>query len=142
MKIENWNPWLLIGRMIDVVCGLIEDGAGRVLACRRAAGQALAGLWEFPGGKLEPGEDAAAALVRELREELGVVVESGEALAPVEHDYGGFVIRLIPLRCRVVSGEPHPHEHDAIRWVGPHETGALEWAAADLPVVAEWAGKR
>ncbi len=128
------------GRVLDVVCGLIEDGAGRVLACRRAAGQRLAGLWEFPGGKLEPGEEAAAALVRELREELGIEVETGEALRVVEHDYGGFAIRLIPLWCRIVEGEPHAHEHDAIRWVGPEETDELEWAAADLPVVREWVG--
>lgn len=123
-----------------MVCGLIEDGAGRVLACRRAPGQALAGLWEFPGGKLEPGEDATAALVRELREELGIEVETGAALTVVEHDYGDFAIRLIPLRCRVVAGEPHPQEHDAMRWVGPEEVGGLEWAAADVPVVGEWVG--
>ena len=124
--------------MIDVVCGLIEDGKGRLLACRRAAGQALAGRWEFPGGKLEPGEDAAGALVRELREELGIEVETGAALGVVEHDYGDFAIRLIPLRCRITRGEPHPHEHDAIRWVGPEEAGGLEWAAADRPIVEEW----
>ncbi len=58
----------------------------------------------------------------------------------VEHDYGDFAIRLIPLMCRIVEGEPHPHEHDAIRWVGPDEVGGLEWAAADVPVVAEWVG--
>lgn len=126
-------------RMIDVVCGLIEDGVGRVLACRRAEGR-LAGMWEFPGGKLEEGEDALQALVRELREELGVEVECGKAMMPVEHDYGDLAIRLIPLRCRIVSGEPHPHEHDAIRWVGPGEVGELSWAAADVPVVAEWVG--
>ena len=92
-----------------MVCGLIGDGDGRVLACRRAEGMRLAGFWEFPGGKLEAGEDAAGALVRELREELGVEVETGATMTPVEHDYGDFAIRLIPLRCRIVSGEPHPH---------------------------------
>lgn len=127
-----------MGRMIEVVCGVIEDGEGRVLACRRAEGMRLAGMWEFPGGKLEDGEDAAQALVRELREELGVEVECGESMTPVEHDYGDFAIRLIPLRGWIVAGDPHPHEHDAIRWVGPEEAGELAWAAADVPVVEEW----
>ena len=124
--------------MIDVVCGVIEDGGGRVLACRRGPGMALAGCWEFPGGKREPGEDAPAALVRELREELGIEVVAGDALTEVEHDYGTFAIRLWPFRCRVQTGVPVAREHDALRWLGADEITQVPWAAADVPVVAEW----
>lgn len=124
--------------MIDVVAGLILDDAGRLLACRRPVGKHLGGLWEFPGGKLEPGESPAAALVRELEEELGITVAPDTALTPVVWDYGHGPIRLHPLLCRIVSGTPHPHEHSEIRWCEKDELGELDWAAADVPVLEEW----
>jgi len=124
--------------MIDVVAGLILDDAGRLLACKRPEGKHLGGKWEFPGGKLEEGEDAAAALVRELEEELGIVVLAGEFLTPVVWDYGSGPIRLHPIVCRIAAGAPHPHEHSEIRWCGREELGRLDWAAADVPVLAEW----
>jgi 8-oxo-dGTP diphosphatase len=117
---------------------LLEDGAGRVLACRRGPSMSMAGKWEFPGGKLEPGEDAPAALVRELREELGVEVEVGAALTSVGHDYGTLAIRLLPFRCRIGAGVPVAHEHDRLCWVTADECGGLEWAAADVPIMREW----
>ena len=127
-----------VANMIEVVCGLIEDGDGRLLACRRPPGKHLGGLWEFPGGKVEPGESPRAALVRELREELAIeTVVTGE-LAPVDWDYGGGPIRLIPFLCRVVTGEPHPHEHDAHEWIDRVSCDRLVWAAADVPILAEW----
>lgn len=124
--------------MIQVVCGLIEDGGGRVLACLRPEGKHLGGKWEFPGGKVEPGEEPAAALIRELREELSITVEITADLTPVVWDYGGGPIRLIPFCCRITAGEPHPHEHDAIRWIDAAACHQLDWAAADLPILAEW----
>lgn len=128
--------------VIDVTCGLLERD-GRVLVAQRAPGRALAGKWEFPGGKVEPGEAPAACLARELREELGIEVEVGAALPPCVHHYGGpRAIRLIPFVCRVVGGEPHPHEHSAIRWCTPDEIAALDLAAADLPVLAHYRAVR
>lgn len=124
--------------MIDVVAGLILDEAGRLLACRRPEGKHLGGKWEFPGGKLEEGEDAAAALVRELEEELGIVVIAGELLTPVVWDYGKGPICLHPIVCRIAAGEPHPHEHSEIRWCGREDLGGLDWAAADVPILEEW----
>jgi len=124
--------------MIDVVAGLILDEAGRLLACKRPEGKHLGGKWEFPGGKLEPGEDPAAALIRELDEELGIVVVPAEPLTPVVWDYGRGPIRLHPLLCHIVSGIPHPHEHSEIRWCGVEELGSLDWAEADVPILAEW----
>lgn len=124
---------------IDVVAGLIVDAGGRLLACRRPPGKHLAGKWEFPGGKVEPGEDPATALVRELEEELGITVSPREPLTPVVHDYGRGPIRLIPIPCSIARGEPHPHEHDLIRWCTVAELGGLDLAEADLPILAEWA---
>jgi 8-oxo-dGTP diphosphatase len=124
--------------MIDVVAGLILDEAGRLLACKRPEGKHLGGKWEFPGGKLEEGEDPAAALVRELEEELGIIVVAGEQLTPVVWDYGRGPIRLHPIVCRIALGEPHPHEHSEIRWCGPDDLKALDWAEADVPVLKEW----
>lgn len=124
--------------MIEVVAGLIEDGAGRLLACRRPEGKHLGGKWEFPGGKIEPGEEPPQALIRELAEELGIVVSPLRRLSPVVWDYGRGPIRLEPWICRIVSGSPIAHEHSEIRWCSPAELTALDWAAADLPILAEW----
>ncbi len=127
--------------MIDVVCGVIWNEEGLVLACRRAADRHLGGLWEFPGGKVEEGEEPRMGLARELREELGVEVEVGEGLATVEWDYGGRPIRLLPFHCRLVSGVAAALDHEEIRWCGREELRKLEWAGADLPVLAEIFGE-
>lgn len=124
--------------MIEVVAGLILNSQGQLLVCRRAPEKHLGGKWEFPGGKLEPTETAAQALVRELQEELGITVAPGQALSPVVHDYGRGPIRLSPILCRITIGTPHPHEHSEIRWCGKTQVHSLDWAAADLPILAEW----
>jgi 8-oxo-dGTP diphosphatase len=128
--------------MIDVVAGLILDDAGLLLACKRPEGKHLGGKWEFPGGKLEPGEDPATALIRELEEELGILVETGTALTPVVWDYGRGPIRLHPLLCHIRSGTPHPHEHSEIRWCAPDDLATLDWAEADVPILAEWQARQ
>jgi 8-oxo-dGTP diphosphatase len=123
---------------IPVVAAVIEDGHGRVLVAQRPAHKHLALKWEFPGGKVEPTETPEAALVRELREELGIEVEDLRALPRFTHDYGAVVIAMIPFVCRLAPGSaaPHPHEHTALRWVSPPELATLDLAAADLPIVA------
>jgi 8-oxo-dGTP diphosphatase len=123
--------------MIEVVCAVIHDAGGRVLAARRPSGKAQAGRWEFPGGKIEPSEAAEAALVREIEEELGCTLAVGAALTPVDHPYPGGIIRLRPYRAEIVGGPPVAHEHSELRWVGREEAAALDWAPADVPVLAE-----
>jgi 8-oxo-dGTP diphosphatase len=116
---------------------VIEHG-GRVLLAQRPADKHLPLKWEFPGGKVEPGEAPAAAIIREIREELGCEITITRALPPFLHDYGTVVIEMIPFVCALAPGspEPHPHEHTALAWVEPGRLGTHDLAAADLPVVA------
>jgi len=125
---------------LPVACALLEDSAGRVLVAQRPAHKHLALQWEFPGGKLEPGESPATALLRELREELGCTAEIVRALPACTHAYPTVTIELFPFVCRLAlaSPAPHPHEHVALRWVFPSELSSLDLAAADLPVVAHY----
>jgi 8-oxo-dGTP diphosphatase len=95
-------------------------------------------MWEFPGGKVEPGEAAHAALVREIGEELGVHVTVTGRLAGEQPVGDRYVLRV--LLAEVDSGEPVPHEHDALRWLGPDELDAVPWLGPDRPFLAELRG--
>ncbi len=127
---------------LPVVCALIEDDAGCVLVARRAAHKHLGGRWEFPGGKIEPGESPEAALVREIREELGCEVTPARALLRRRHDYGaGSVwVELIPFVARLVPTSPPPRaiEHTELSWVSAAGLARLDLAMADRLVAAEW----
>ncbi len=123
--------------MIDVAAAIIERD-GRVLAARRRPGIHLAGCWEFPGGKVEPGETPQACLVRELQEELGVQAQIGAFVGESVYDYGGKVVRLLAYRVGQVAGELHPVDHDALRWLLPDELPTLPWAPADVPLVEQY----
>lgn len=123
--------------MIEVVCGIIRDGRGRVLAGLRPQGKHLGGLWEFPGGKVDPGESVKQALVRELREELGIDVEVGVPLEPVCWQYETVRIRLMPHICEVRGGVIEAMSHERVGWYAVGELRGLEWAPADVPVLAQ-----
>ncbi len=122
---------------MNVVCAVIDDGEGRYLACLRPDGKHLGGYWEFPGGKVDPGESPQTALIRELAEELAVRVEVGRPMAPVLWNYGDKRIRLLAFHCRIVSGEAQALEHEEIRWCRPEKFGELRWAEADIPILGE-----
>ncbi len=126
--------------VLQVVCALIEDESGRLLLAQRPSGKHLAGLWEFPGGKIEAGESPQAALVREIAEELGCAATLVAELTPVTHAYEKITVRLIPFRARFTdpAAKPETREHAALRWVEKDEIGALPMPAADTPIVAEW----
>jgi 8-oxo-dGTP diphosphatase len=118
-----------------VVVGAAIVREGRVLATRRTTPPLARGLWEFPGGKVEPGEAPAEALVREIREELGCDVRVTGVLdgeQPV-----GEQLTLRVMRAELVAGDPVPHEHDALRWLGPGELDKVRWLAPDLPFLAQ-----
>ena len=125
-------------RILLVVAVALVDTDGRVLLAQRPPGKQLAGLWEFPGGKVERGEDELAALVRECQEELGVQVAPQAFLGEVPLD--GVVAGGAPgassLRVwwgRVTEGEPVDHEHTELRWVPAEDLEALDWIPADRP---------
>lgn len=128
---------------IPVVCAVIEDGAGRLLVAQRPPHKHLGLKWEFAGGKVESGETPEAALVREIREELGCDVVPGRALPRFTFDYGSVHIEMIPFVCALspTSPVPHPHEHVAIRWVTLAELAGVDLAPADWPVVAAYKAK-
>ena len=119
--------------MTVVVGAAILDG-DRLLAARRSEPPALAGGWELPGGKVEPGEDDRDALVRECREELGVEITLGARVGEDWPMSGGALLRV--WTATVVAGVPQPLEdHSELRWLAPHEWYDVAWLAADLPVV-------
>ncbi|KMQ51768.1 NUDIX hydrolase, MutT family [Chitinispirillum alkaliphilum] len=124
---------------IPVVCALILDKRGRVLAAKRGICQDQCGLWEFPGGKIDEKEQEIKALERELEEELGIKVKVGSRLEPYCHHYPTFTIFLIPYICGISEGVPIPHEHEEIFWVTPLQAAALEWAPADIPILKQYA---
>ena len=125
---------------IPVVCAVIEDGSGRILIAQRPAHKHLGLLWEFPGGKVEPTESPAAALHRELAEELGCTVTITRPLEPFLHDYTRVIIEMFPFVCRLAPGSPAPAalEHLALRWVTFRELSTFDLAPADWPVIARY----
>jgi 8-oxo-dGTP diphosphatase len=116
------------------VVGVALVREGRVLAARRSGPPALAGLWEFPGGKVEPGEEPSATAVREVAEELRCTIEvTGWVNADVGVADAGSEIVLSVASARLVDGDPVPTEHDAVRWLRADQLDEVTWAAADLP---------
>jgi 8-oxo-dGTP diphosphatase len=122
--------------MIPVTAAVIEQ-EGRYLLARRKPGKTLAGTWEFPGGKVEAGEDPAACLAREIREEMNLDIAVGELVGIIEHHYDFAHIRLIVFRARILSGEMRLTDHDEAGWFTPAEMRAMDLAPADVPVV-DW----
>jgi 8-oxo-dGTP diphosphatase len=123
--------------LVLVAAAALVDGEGRVLVAQRPAGKSMAGLWEFPGGKVEAGETPEAALIRELREELSIAVAAA-ALAPLtfaSHAYAEFHL-LMPLYvCRRWQGEVRPRVHAAVQWLRPAELTRLPMPPADVPLI-------
>jgi 8-oxo-dGTP diphosphatase len=121
-----------------IVAAALADADGRVLVQRRAADRDMAGLWEFPGGKIEPGESAEAALVRELREELAVETETA-CLAPAGFGTAplpdGRQLVLLLYVCRKWRGIPQALDAAELRWVRPHQLHDLPMPPADLPLI-------
>src|SRR5579862_5033763 len=123
--------------IVPIVCAALIDGEGKLLLQQRPKGKAMAGLWEFPGGKIAAGENPEAALCRELKEELGLEVVEAD-LAPfgfASHRYESFHILLLLYLCRVWDGTPTAREGQTIAWVAPNEMRAYPMPAADEPLV-------
>ena len=122
-------------RIIDVVGAIIKDG-DRYLVGQRAAKKAQGGLWEFMGGKIEPGETPEQALARECREELNLEIEDERIVDSVVHEYPEKTIRLTLIECKPKSGSvPKALEHQQIRWVTRAEMDAIDFAPADRELI-------
>lgn len=121
-----------------IVAAALVDGDGRVLVQQRAPDRAMAGLWEFPGGKIERGESAETALVRELSEELGISTETaclapaGFGTAPMED---GHQLLLLLYVCRKWQGIPRPLDATSLRWLRPNQLHDLPMPPADIPLI-------
>jgi 8-oxo-dGTP diphosphatase len=123
--------------LLVAACALV-DADGRVLLCQRPQGKQLAGLWEFPGGKVEAGETPESCLIRELNEELGITVAHA-CLAPfvfASHEYESFHLLMPLYLCRRWEGQVTRHEHSAMAWVKPTRMGDYPMPPADAPLVA------
>jgi len=123
-------------RLIHVVAAALVNSDGQVLLAQRPEGKSLAGLWEFPGGKLEPGESPEAALARELDEELGITMPQLEPFTFVSFAYPEFHLVMLLYWCRGWAGVPVGRDGQALRWETPAAMAGLPMPPADLPLVA------
>ena len=124
-------------KLVLVAAVALIDRDGRVLLAQRPEGKPMAGLWEFPGGKVEPGETPEAALIRELHEELGIDTWAS-CLAPLtfaSHAYAEFHLLMPLFACRKWQGIPEPREAQGLAWVRPERLKDYKMPAADLPLI-------
>ena len=121
--------------MTDVVAALIWD-QGKFMICQRPAHKARGLLWEFVGGKTEPGETLEEALIRECREDLGITVSVGNIFTQVVHEYPDILIRLTLFNCTVAQGTPKLLEHNDLKWIAPAEIPNFDFCPADKDILA------
>ena len=125
-------------KMVLVSAVALIDVDGRVLLAQRPPGKSMAGLWEFPGGKIEPGETPEAALIRELHEELGIDTWAS-CLAPLtfaSHSYDDFHLMMPLFACRKWEGVPRPREGQVLKWVKPMDMRSYPMPEADIPLIS------
>ena len=121
-------------KQIEVVAAIIVDSENRIFATQRGSGD-WKDWWEFPGGKIEPGETPEQALKREIWEELETRISVGQLLQTVEWDYPKFHLTMHCFFCRIESGSLTLKEHEAARWLAPDELSSVQWLPADWEVV-------
>lgn len=124
-------------KTVLVVAAALVDAKGRVLIAQRPPGKSMAGLWEFPGGKINPGETPEYALMRELEEEIGIQTRPCcfTPIGVASHTYPDFHLLMPLFACRVWGGTPKPLEHAAIEWVNPHDLYNYPMPPADVPLI-------
>ena len=121
-------------KQIEVVAAIIHDAEGRIFATQRGYGE-WKDYWEFPGGKVEPGETPEEALKREIREELSAEISVDEFLCTVEYDYPSFHLTMHCYLCSLLTEVLHLNEHEAARWLSKDELESVEWLPADWQII-------
>ena len=121
-------------KVTEVVAALIWQ-ENRFLICKRPQHKARGGLWEFVGGKVEPGETKPQALIRECREELDITLEVGDVFMDVTHEYEDLTVHLTLIESRIASGTPRLLEHQALEWITPQEIPNYEFCPADVVIL-------
>lgn len=131
---------MIAAKKLKVACAVIVFG-NRVLAVKRGPRMKMAGKWEFPGGKIEEGEDPQETVVREIKEELSIRIVVSASWPTEYHDYGEFQIELMPFLCTTQDENPKLAEHESFLWLDQKTLFGPDWAEADLPVrdrAAQW----
>lgn len=123
-------------KTIHVVAAIITDASGRIFATQRGYGE-WKDWWEFPGGKIEPGETPEEALRREIREELDIDITVGRLLATVEYDYPAFHLSMQCYLCTLPAGTPHLLEHEDARWLTREDLDSVRWLPADESIIKQ-----
>jgi mutator protein MutT len=121
-------------KRIEVTAAIIRH-EGKILITERPEGRHLEGLWEFPGGKKEPGETLEECVIREIREELGVQIKPYKLLLSVTHEYETKIVELYPFICSIVNGSPAPLEGQKMRWVDPEELSLYRFPPPDQKII-------
>ncbi|MFC5601858.1 (deoxy)nucleoside triphosphate pyrophosphohydrolase [Sporosarcina koreensis] len=122
-------------KIVHVVGAIIHNEEGNILCARRSSNMTFPGYWEFPGGKIEPGERPQTALLREIKEELHCDIAVGQFVEETIYTYDTFTVRLETYFAEIINGTPIAYEHSELKWVPCSDLNSLEWAPADIPAV-------
>jgi 8-oxo-dGTP diphosphatase len=124
-------------KTIKVVGAIIENENSEILCALRSTKMTLPNLWEFPGGKVKENEEVSEAINREIKEELGCVVEFTGIFNDNLHEYEDVIVNLITVKCKIIIGNPKAKEHDKVIWLKKKNLLSLNWSPADIPTVKE-----
>ncbi|KGX91718.1 (deoxy)nucleoside triphosphate pyrophosphohydrolase [Pontibacillus marinus] len=121
-------------KMVKVVAAIIENENGEILCALRTPEMSSPNRWEFPGGKVEPGEDIHTALEREINEELSCKIATSEVFCENVHEYEKYTIQLIAIKAKLTEGNPKTNEHSKVIWMARENLESLKWVPADVPI--------
>jgi 8-oxo-dGTP diphosphatase len=125
-------------KQVKVVAAIIENENDEILCALRSPEMSIPNMWEFPGGKVEKGEDIFTALKREIDEELQCKIETETSIFNDNtHEYETFIINLLSIKCRIIEGTPTANEHSKLIWLKRENLSSLKWAPADIPAVEQ-----
>ena len=124
-------------KVVKVVAAIIENDENEILCALRSPVMSIPNMWEFPGGKVEQGEDLYSAIEREIAEELDCKVIANDIFNENTHEYDTFIITLISIKCTLVEGTPISKEHSKLIWLKRENLSSLKWAPADIPAVKQ-----